>query len=152
MSSIQALFLQYFGDIGLKRIKRDGQWSVYCAKCHSNLNSNRYIFVIVEDPGYFKDDELLGDLRWVSFQTRTTDDVYPVPTHSIIPSEEQKKALSSELYVLDRVNGETQYISDTQPIKVRLIHDRRKNNHLQYPDKTLLYKALNTFNCVVETL
>lgn len=150
--TVYGAFVDYFGDIALKLIKNEGGWAVYAAKVHSGLNLNRYIFVISPAQQAYSEQVKLNDLDWVSFQTRTTDDVHQVPTHHLYLNDDRKKALPDVVTVTNRTADETIYITNSLPIRVRLMHDPKKKNHLQYPDKAKLYQALDTFNCVVDLL
>ena len=150
---VYGAFVDFYGDITLEYIKTmEYKWVVYGAKAFSGLDQYRYIFVIV--PSHLARDQkvTLNQLDWVSFQTRTTDDVHKVPTHQIFMNEKRQNTLSDHLIAVNRANDETHYITDSLPIKVRLLHDPKKNNHLQYPDKTKLYQALNTYRCVIDLL
>ena len=149
---VYGAFVDYFGDITLRLIKNENGWGVYAARTHSGLNQNRYIFVIVSSQSVSGEQATLNNLDWVSLQTRTTDDVHPVPTHHIYLDEQKKEALPDIITAVDRTADETIYVTDALPIKVRLLHDPKKKNHLQYPDKTRLYNAINTFRCVIDLL
>lgn len=148
---IYGALLDYYGDIALKQIKNDAGWIVYGARVHSNLNENRYIFVVVQGGIGIPIETTLNQLDWVSFQTRTTSEAYDVPVHNLLLDDSRKKVLTDEIQVVDRNENETQYICNL-PCKIRLLHDPRKHNHLQYPDKALLYQALETYHCVIDLL
>lgn len=149
---VYGAFVDFYGDIQLRLIKADGGWSVYCAKAYSGLNQQRYIFVVVPQRTVKQDTTTLDQLDWVSFQTRTTTDNYQVPTHNLYLDDTRKKMMSDKITVVDRTADETFYVTDSLPIKIRLLHDPKKNNYLQYPDQALLYQALDTYNCVVDVL
>jgi len=149
---VYGAFIDYFGDLKCSLIKNDNGWAIYAVKIHSGLNLNRYIFAIVPSNKAFANDMNLNDLDWISFQTRTTDDVYAVPTHHLYLNDERKKSLSDIITVTDRNDQQTNYITPDLPIRISLIHDPKKKNTLQYPDKAKLYQALDTFNCVIELL
>jgi len=149
---IYGALVDYYGDITMQRIKNADGWAVYAAKAHSGLNQNRYIFAIVPSRQAFAEHTTLNELDWVSFQTRTTDDVLNVPTHHLYLTDERKKVLSDVITATGRTATETMYVTETLPIKIRLLHDPRKKNQLQYPDKAKLYHALDTFNCVIDLL
>jgi len=149
---VYGAFVDYFGDISLRLIKNENGWAVYAAKVYSGLNENRYIFIVIPSNQAYSQEVNLNNVDWISFQTRTTDDVYNVPTHHLYLNEERKSAMPDTITATGRTEHETSYITDNLPIRVRLMHDPRKKNHLQYPDKAKMYQALNTFRCVVELL
>jgi hypothetical protein len=150
---VYGAFVDFYGDIKLVFIKNlEQNWVLYGTEIYSGLNQHRYIFVIVPARLAREQETTLNQLDWVSFQTRTTDDVYKLPTAQLFISETQKQALSDVIVAVNRTKEETQYITNNLPIKIRLLHDPKKNNYLQFPDKTLLYQALATFRCVIDLL
>ena len=149
---VYGAFVDYYGDIALRLIKNENGWAVYAAKVHSGLNQNRYLFVILPTTLAHANDVTLNQVDWISFQTRTTDDVYNVPTHHLYLNDERKKTLSDIITCTTRTADETNYVTDHLPIRIKLMHDPKKKNHLQFPDKAKLYQALDTFQCVVELL
>lgn len=149
---VYGAFIDYYGDIPLEMIKNDNGWVIYCTKVQSGLNDNRYIFVIVKASRSLPIKTTLNELDWVCFQTRTSQEVYQVPMINMNITESNRAALSDKITVVNRTKEETNYVTNSLPIKIRLMHDMKKNNYLQYPDSVLLYQALNTFNCVVDLL
>ncbi|KKL18564.1 hypothetical protein LCGC14_2474240 [marine sediment metagenome] len=150
--NVYGAFVEYYGDIALELIKNENSWAVYAAKAYSGLNQHRYIFVIVPSRMMRGQKTTLNQLDWVSFQTRTTDDVYQVPTHHLYLDDKRKKMFSDKITAIERISEETHYITDSLPIKIRLLHDPKKKNHLQYPDQAFMYQALDTYRCVVDLL
>lgn len=149
---VYGAFVDYFGNLLFAITKQDSAWTVYACKISSGLNLYRYIFVIVQTSNALKQEEYLNDLDWVSFQTRTSDELYSVPTHSLIKSVEKQAMLKDYCKVVDRVRDRTNYNTATLPIKLYLQHDPKKKNILQYPDDLYLHQALDTFMCIVEIL
>lgn len=136
----------------MKVIKSNDGWTVYCAKVQSGLNLNRYLFAIVPEKAYIGKESTLEQLDWVSFQTRSTEDAHDVPVYTFFLDDKRKRMLSDMITVIDRTVECTNYVTTNLPIKISLIHDKKKNNTLQYPDKAFLYQALETYNCVIEIL
>lgn len=149
---VYGAFVDYFGDLPMKLIKDENGWLVYGVKIHSALNENRYIFAIIKFNNFKPIDVTLNQLDWVNFQTRTTDEIFQVPTVTFIPKPENKQSVSDIINVIERDNNETIYRTVDLPIKIRLLHDTKKKNYLQYPDQAKLYQALDTFRCVIEML
>jgi len=148
-------FVDYYGDIELGLIKCENNWAIYGAKMATGLNLNRYLFVI--SPAYrgctvVPEKETLNNLDWVSLQTRTTDDLHPVPVYNLFLNDTRKKALSDRISILERTAEESVFVTEYLPIKIKLLHEPKKRNILQYPDKALLYQALESYNCVIELL
>lgn len=151
-SDVYGAFIDYYGDISMHRIKNEQGWAIYAARIHSGLSQNRYIFAIVSSSSLSAERVTLNQIDWISFQTRTTDDIHDAPTHHLYVDSHRKSLLSDKIRARDRTKEETVYFTDSLPIKIRLLHDRKKNNYLQYPDQTLLYQALETYQCVIELL
>lgn len=149
---VYGAFVDYYGDIKMVAIKDDNSWVVYAARSHSGLNENRYIFAIVPKRFAPGPETTFNNLDWISLQTRTTDDVHPVPTHHLYVDHARKQVLQDNITAVDRTEKVTTYITDTLPIRVQLLHDPKKKNHLQYPDQAKLYQAMETYRCVIELL
>ena len=149
---VYGAFVDYYGTLSLKLLRTDNDWAFYCAKIYSGLNQNRYIFVVIPANSAVSKEATLDQLDWVSFQTRTTDETHHVPTHHLYLNDTRKKTFSDKITVVKRTQDETEYITQDLPIKVRLLHDPKKNNYLQYPDQALMYQALETYRCVVDLL
>ena len=147
--AVYGAFVDYFGDIKLALIKNENGWSVYGTRIHSNLNEQRYIFAVAY--GVRSNEITLNNLDWVSLQTRTSDENHKVPTHTLYLTPQRKELLMDKLSVVNRTNEETEYVTH-MPVKVRLLHDPKKKNYLQYPDTTLMYKALETYRCIIDLL
>lgn len=149
-NSVYGAFVDYFGDVQLKMYKKDAGYTIYGCKLKTSLFLNRYIFVIVPTVGLQPEDTSLNQLDWISFQTRTTEEFYRLPEINLTTGN--KSSLSDVLDVLERTKTTSSYITPTLPIRIKLMHDPKKNNTLQYPDQCKLYQALETFRCVVEML
>ncbi len=145
-------FLNYFGDLQLKKIKCQQGYCIYAACNKTGLSVPRYLFAIVPQRLSQYETARLSQLHWVSLQTRTSNDHHVVPTFTHLLSETQKKSLPDICKVIDRNQQETIYSTDSLPIKVRLIHDSKKNNYLQYPDSCKLFQAIETYNSVIDLL
>jgi len=145
-------FLNYFGNLQLKKIKCQNSYCIYAACNKTGLSVPRYLFAVVPERFSRADMATLSELRWVSLQTRTTNDVHSVPTFTHLLSETQKKTLPHLCKIINRTQNESLYSTDNLPIKIKLIHEAKKNNYLQYPDNCKLYQALETYNCVVDLL
>jgi hypothetical protein len=152
METVYGAILDYFGNLNLHLIKNENGWATFSAKISSGLNENRYIFAVVEDSKVSSDQMMLNDIDWISFQTRTTSETFNVPQYSIFPDDKIRRSVQDIITIIDRNADETTYRTDSLPIKIRLLHDKKKNNYLQYPDKAKLYQALETFRCVIQFL
>lgn len=146
-------FLDYYGDLQLKLNKRQDNYVIYACRVHSALNDYRYIFVVVHDDGFRAPVQQLSQLAWESFQTRTSSDFYgDVPLTDMVIPADRLQYVEHKLTILSRTRDKSEYTTHDLPINVVLLHDRRKNNSLQYPDEAKLYQALGTYQCVVTLL
>lgn len=151
---VYGAFVDFYGDISLNLIKIENNWAVYACRVHSGLGfMNRYLFAIV--PTYYAtppDTMTLNNLDWVSFQTRTTEEVYNVPTHQLYLSPQKKQVLSDKIKSIDRNQNSVSYVTESLPIKLQLIRDNKRKSAEYYPDQCLIYQALETYHCIVELL
>jgi hypothetical protein len=151
LNDVYNLFLDYYGNILLSIVKTENNYDVYACKVVSYLNLQKYIFVIVRHTENNPEEANLEELRWVSFQTRSTDDFYNCPSYSLELTPDKKKIMSDELAFINRSVATTSYATGI-PIKVTLLHDPKKKHMYQYPDKCPLYMALESYMCVIELL
>lgn len=152
---VYGAFVDFYGDISLNLIKNENGWAVYACRVHSGLGfMNRYIFAIVAAPPHITPSQsvTLNNLDWVSFQTRTTEEMYNVPTHQLFLTPAKKEVLSDKINAMERNRDSVFYVTPNLPIKVQLVKDYKRKSAEYYPDKALLYQALETFHCVVELL
>lgn len=159
VSDVYGAFVDYYGDLPLKMIRSENGYDIYACKVSSGLSQNRFIFTVVYNSQakesftpLVSEVSSLNKLNWISFQTRTTDDNYDVPTVNHYSTPEKKYKLPDELNVITRDREITKYSCASLPISINLVHDSRKNNMYQYPDTCKLYQALETYNAVVELL
>jgi len=144
-------FVDYFGDIPLKKIKTVDGYTIYACKTLSGLVMNRYIYVIVKQTPFEKEYTTLAKLDWKSIQTRSTEDHLIVPEVHYTVNEEKKQMLNDKLNMIERKNDRTEYRTSL-PVEIILLHDAKKKNSLQYPDSCLFYQAIETYNCCVNLL
>lgn len=149
---IYNVFNDYYGDLAMRLVRYDGEWKLYGSRIESGLNEYRYLYAVVHaSEAPFEADTSLSRLRWASLQTRTTDEYHAhLPVHSLTLNDFKKGVLGQTLTVKGRTKEETEYYVEGLPISVKLMHIMKKRNSMQYPDKVLLYQALETYHCVVE--
>lgn len=160
VQDVYGAFIDYYGDIELKMIKSEQGYNVYCTRVNSGLSMTRYIFVVSPTPQTNITDitpidgetVTLNSLDWVSFQTRTTEEHYNVPSINLYTGKDRSQSLPDMLTFIARDAESTEYRCETLPIKVNLVHDIKKKNIYQFPDRCKLYQALESFSCVVELL
>jgi hypothetical protein len=150
---IYQLFVGYFGDLELHRVKRELEYSVYACNVESTSAENRMIYVIVPFRFARGDATTLSQLEWVSLQTRSSDDFTAgLPKYAIVPTRQSRDHLMFLFNSVNRSELKTDYRSPEIPIEMSIIHDLKKKNFLQCPDKVRLYTALESYRCVVQLL
>lgn len=155
MATVYDLFASYFGEIELQRVQdTDNGYTIYACGIATDRPEFKVIYAIVPFR-YARDARTtLSQLPWVSLQTRTTDEPLApgVPTHSFIPSRAAREQLTIVFDAVNRSPQKTDYRTPEIPLEMSIIHDPKKNNFLQCPDRVRLYSALETFRCVVTML
>lgn len=146
---VYGAFVDYYGNIPLTLIKQQENLFVYGVKVSSGLLDNKYIFVVSDT--FLGPNTNLNNVNWISFQTRTTQDVHQVPEIHHYLTVAKKEMLKDVISFVERDRKKTEYYCEL-PIKITLIHDLKQQNSQQYPDKCLLFQALETYQCVVEVL
>lgn len=148
------LFVNYFGDIPLRRFRREPNYTIYACGVQSGLLENRMIYVVV--PSRFAKAETmnLSELEWVSFQTRTTIDYFPdLPKNSVIPTRQAKEEMQKYLFhSVNRTETKTDYRSPNIPLEMSILNDTKRKNFLQCPDRANLAQALESYRCVIQML
>ena len=147
-------FVDYYGNLPFKKLKQEQGYAIYAHSVGSGLSENRYIFIVVpQGIRPLPETVNLNSVDWLSFQTRSTLDHHPnIPNSQLLLTEQRKNALPDLINCVERTKEQSRYFTNELPINITLVHDRKKNNTLQYPDKCKLYQALETYNCVIELL
>jgi hypothetical protein len=147
------LFIDYFGDLSLKRIQKTQDYCIYACNVSTGLSECRVIYVIVPFRFSREEQTTLSQLPWVSFQTRTSDEpLADAPKNSVIPSRQAKEALSQVFDSVNRSTKKTDYRSSEMVVDMFLLLDPKKKNFFQYPDRIKLCSALETYKCGVQVL
>jgi len=149
------LFVSYFGNPKMTKIRNDGDHSIYMTHIRSMLaNTKRYLVAIVDLDVFFpKEEVLLSNLRWKSFQTRSLQDKFEIQlqhTYKPNPTIFSNCAISiarrdptfSE-YDMDPLQND-----NSISLKVLLLH--KTNDKFEYPNAGTLSSALETYNTIIE--
>lgn len=153
-SSVHQMFVDYFGDIDLRRFKREGNYTIYACTVQSGLMDTRVIYAIVLSRFAVRETVKLSELAWVSFQTRTTDEHLPMlPKNSVIPTKAAKEYMQQFVFhSVNRTDTKTDYRSHTVPLEMSILNDTRRKNFLQCPDRANLVQAVESYRCIVNAL
>lgn len=144
---VYPLFVNYFGDPKMVKLKNVDKFSMYITKIHALLGiEHRYLIVIVRQDGHQKGHaQNLSALRWVSLQTRTLQDDYDAPILSYVPRRfpdiDKKIVLSSK--------DSRQYIYSVDGLPIRIAIIPKTGGGYDYTPTGSVVVALETFQTIV---
>lgn len=146
------VFNDVFSNLIFYKVKTD-EYSVYMARIYSQENYFKYVVLVVHNKDAKLNTARIGDLNWVSLQTRSITDNYDIPEQNIDYKKlDQRYAYDKiRIIVKDRNEERTSYTSSI-PIELILLHNIRKKSVQQYADTMDIRQALATFQCVVKRL
>ena len=145
---IYEAFTDYFNNPVLTKIKNVDKYTVYMARIHAMLgNAYRYLVIFVErDVNMFGTTKKMGELTWISLQTRTLEDQHNLKPHTYQAA--QKPPLNQKINIQDRNEKQSTYHSTDFPLVITLLHTR-KNNSYQYQPTGTIVSALETFQTII---
>lgn len=123
--------------------KDNGNVSIYICKINSNVRDIRYLIAIVPiDTLSVGTAITLGNLNWISFQTRTMTENYKIPAQSynikLLPIYRE-----DELTLIKRYETRTEYSFKNYPIIIRLLHSQK--GLYEFPNTGTLSSALESY-------
>jgi len=145
---LYSLFVNYFGNPTMTKIKNDAQFSMYAVKFFCLLSKEcRYLILITSINSYsIGSVDEMKNLKWFSLQTRTLFEQYNCLTHSYSPSS------SSPLnVVINRTNIQddaSTYSCVEFPIIITLLHTSKKDK-FSYQNSGTVIAALETFETII---
>lgn len=143
---VYSLFVNYFNNPTMTKIKDMNNYSMYACKVYCLLSKEcRYIIAITHMDNYSSGTvEELKTIKWISLQTRTLFEQYNVQTHAYEPKAEGP--LATGIVRIKKDNNTSTYESTELPIIVTLLHTPKKSN---YQDKGTIVVALETWETIV---
>uniref|UniRef100_A0A6C0CZ18 Uncharacterized protein n=1 Tax=viral metagenome TaxID=1070528 RepID=A0A6C0CZ18_9ZZZZ len=143
------LFCNYLNNPTMTKIKDVESFSMYMTKTYCMLNNQcRYIIAFVEyDNLAIQSKHQLVDLRWVSLQTRTLDDMHNLPAHSYIPKRGGELAI--EINRISKNANNSTYVCPNLPITITLLHTKKNLNGMEYQDKGSVIAAIETYQTII---
>lgn len=155
--NIYKLFINYFNNPILVKMKNENNTSMYACKTICFLNRDcRFIIVFTPlDSNIVGKEVELKDLNWICLMTRTLpSDTYKIDTsHGYIPA--QKGPLTAKI---KRINitppepkaprGASVYDCEEFPIIVTLLHTQQKNE-VSYRDRGTVIAALEEWETII---
>jgi hypothetical protein len=145
---LYSLFVAYFANPTLTKIKNQAQFSMYAVKFFCLLSKEcRYLILFTSINSYtIGSVDEMKNIKWVSLQTRTLFEQFDCLTHSYSPSS------SSPLNVLierNKITDEASFYScPTFPITITLLHTKQKDK-LSYQNSGTIIAALETFETII---
>lgn len=145
---IYKLFVDYFNNPLMTKIKNDNNLSMYLTKTYClTATSCRYIIVFVPlDYNKFGSQQELKDLKWVSLQTRTLESKFNVNTHGYTPQE--KGPLTAKIVKVNTTKDASIYRCETYPLTVALLHNDKKTADSYQPKGNIII-ALETWETII---
>lgn len=149
--TVYPLFVEYFNDPVMTKIKDVNDYSMYMAKIHALLGVEyRYLVVFVhQDTLNVKSTEKLSNLQWISLQTRTLTDNHDIAFHSYNPR--RLPGLMKTITNTSPNTGKYTYKVDSLPITITLI-PKEKDGKNEYSSTGVVVTALETYNTIVNFL
>ena len=151
---------KYFGNPVMTKLRElSNGYSIYYAKVGCMLCvEDRYILCFIRnDNEEIFTNMKLSSLQWVSFQTRTIEQLEILTSDGMkkITLKTQEKPTFTDKNILDKIyqtekkSDRNVYSFDIQPVKVELLYTE---SDTEYSNSGTLQTALETFNCVLTFL
>jgi hypothetical protein len=149
---LQKSIFELYGNPVMTKVKSvqngRGSLSLYYARVGCMLCvDDRYIIAVVEnDPFPVETTQYLSDLTWVSFQTRTLNDIGIELKSQQIPSGKASGVLNDKISSIEETTTRKTYECANLPVKVELLCNGENDG---YADTGTVYSALETYSCVL---
>jgi len=141
------LFIKYFGDLAMTKIKDVHDYSMYAAKIRCLLSTqNRYVIIFVDnDKLPLGNTDRLGSFRWINLQTRTIAD-----THGIHAQTYKPRRMAEFMQKINLVTPNTkQYIYHAEKLPLQITLLPKNSNEMEYQPTGSIVSALETYNTIV---
>jgi len=144
--TVYPLFTEYFQNPKLVKKKDVDKFSMYITQIYALLGVEfRYLIVFLpKDRFPIGSVRSLGDLQWVSLQTRTLTDEYKVPSHTYIPRRLQ--SLDKKIELVSKDDLQYKYKVEELPLEIVLLP---KTKGLDYQPSGTVVTALETYQTLV---
>ena len=144
---IYKAFKEYFQNPVMVKIKDVEGHSMYMCKTYCLLsNECRYIIVFVYQDVFPKSTkEYLGNLKWISLQTRTLPNQHDLPSHNY--QSRREGLLNQIIHRFNKNENSSTYKCDTLPLSITLLN--RPNNNNDYQNKGNIIAAIETYSTII---
>ena len=143
-------FVLYFENAKFAKINDANEnYALYYARVKSLLSNPRYLIVITKQDYFPKGyRQNLGELEWISFQLRTLNKEFPCPEVSY--RKENNGIFDDEIILQqrDKLAEKVVYQCKYNPLMIELLPSK-KGSIQDYPDKSTLEEAMDSFQCVI---
>jgi hypothetical protein len=144
--NIYKLFVQYFGDPIMTKIKNIENYTMYICKIHAILGIEyRYLIIFTpQNNNPIGKTEKLSNLEWISFQTRTLQDDHDLQYHTYIPR--RIPDLDKKIQLKDKTDTSYVYSVSELPIQIILLP---KTKDMDYSQSGSVVSALETYQTLI---
>lgn len=145
--NLYSLFIQYFGDLAMTKIKDVQNYSMYVAKIHCLLSTeNRYVIVFVPSDNLpLGNTEQLRNLRWETLQTRALSDNHGIAPQTYKPR--RMKEFMVPIIMTEKTDKQYNYSCEKYPtLQITMLP--RKKGELEYQPKGSIVSAIETYSTV----
>jgi hypothetical protein len=147
---IYELFVKYFDNPVMTKIKDVNQFSMYVCEIKCGLSTQkRYLIVLIhKDERNIGSIESLKFLQWQSIQTRTLSYSYndSLTPHYYRPHN--MPGLTDKIILNKRDSGSTLYDCEKYPLKITLLHTQ-KDSMYEYTNSGSIVTALETYHTII---
>ena len=144
---VYRLFIKYFGDLLMTKIKDVQNYSMYAAKIRCGLSTvHRYVIIFVQGDNLpLGNTDQLRTFRWESLQTRALSD-----NHNIAPQTYRPRRMPEFLDKINLVSSVDKtyiYHAEKQPLVLTLL--AKKSGEMEYQPTGSIVTAIETYSTIV---
>jgi hypothetical protein len=145
--SIYKLFVTYFGNLSMTKIKNVDRYSMYAAKIRSGLSTeHRYIFIFIDNDNLpIGNMDSLNIFRWLSLQTRTISDNHDIPPQTYNPR--RFPDFMDIINLTNKSKHKYEYSAEKLPLNITLLSSKEGTS--EYRPRGSVVTAIETYNTVI---
>jgi len=145
-TKIYNMFLAYFGNPILTKIRNTDEGSLYAAKIDVMLRENRYLMIITTpDQQAVGSNFKLNDLKWSTLQTRQFKTELPCTSFSYISTG--RAPFDSRLMIVEKNDKMGHYSSKDYKMSMCLLA-KKEDKFSFFPEIGTIASALETFRTI----
>jgi len=145
---VYKLFTAYFNNPTMRKIRNQGNHSLYAVKIYGLLNKeSRYLIAITNiDYKSIGTAEELRTINWVSLQTRTLSEKLNTEVHAYVAVAEG--ALTAPIFRTNITKEASTYKCNDLPLIVTLLHTEKKDSNVYQPKGTVI-AGIETYETII---